>query len=319
MTELETTTETGDVELSESVQNYVAQSMAENTLRAYKSDWSDFETFCNRQGFEASPALPNTVAAYISELADNGYKVATIRRRLSSIRVIHRARQLDDPTDSELVQKTWKGIRRDDTVDATSQGREPILTKHIRCMVESLDTTTDKGKRDRALILLGFATGMRRSELVGLDVGDLEFRAEGVLVTIQKSKTDQSGEGREVSVTYGNQFCPVRALRQYLDATGLESGPLFRTTGRWGHLRDNRMSGTSVGRTIKQAAEKAGFDASRIGAHSLRAGHVTQRKVAGETNDAIMEQTGHTSEATMRRYDRAAKRFRHDVSSSLGL
>ncbi len=319
MPELATTDTTNDLELSQSVQKYVGQSMSENTLRAYQSDWNHFEAFCTEKGFEARPALPNTVAAYISHLADSDYRASTIQRRLTSIRVVHRGNGFDDPTDSELVEKTWKGIRRDENVSVGKDGREPLLTSHIHRIVESIDTDTDKGLRDRALILIGYATGMRRSELSALDRDDLDFRAEGVLIHIRQSKTDQTGEGREVSVTYGGEFCPVQALRAYIDETGIESGAIFRTTGRWGNLRDNRMSGTSVGRTVKDRADEAGLDATNIGAHSLRAGHVTQRKVAGESNDAIMEQTGHKSETTMRQYDRAAKRFRHDVSSSLGL
>lgn len=306
-------------DLEESAKRRLAGALADNTKRAYRSDVDHFDQWCSRHGLDALPAVPRTVHLYINALADDGYKASTIQRRLSSIRKVHRAAGEPDPCDSELVSQSWKAIRRDDDVEVAQEGRSALLTDQIHSMVDSLDGGTDKVRRDRALILIGFATGARRSELAALDVEDLEFRPEGVLVTIRQSKTDQTGQGRVASVHYGNGHCPVRALREYLDAAGIDSGAVFRTTGRWGNVRDNRISGKSINRAVKSAADAAGLDASKVGAHSLRAGHVTQRKVAGDSNDAIMDQTGHKSESTMRRYDRAAKEFRHDVSASLGL
>ena len=312
--------------LLDKVQEFVDQSVSENTKRAYRADWSHFRQWCDTHSVDPLPAQPATVASYISALASGDgtpdgepFAASTIQRRLTSIRVLHRAQECDDPTDSELVEKTWKGIRRDDNVQVDQNGRAALLTPHIRRMVDSLDTDTVKGKRDRALILLGFATGARRSELAQLDVDDLDFRPEGVVVHIRQSKTDQEGTGRTPSLHCGGDWCPVAALEAWLDSSDLEDGAVFRTVDRWGNIRENRMSGRSVNRAVKSACESAGMDASQVGAHSLRAGHVTQRKVKGDTNDAIMHQTGHSSESTMRRYDRRAKQFRHDVTDSLEL
>jgi len=312
---------------SERVQHYIQQSMSENTRRAYKSDWACFTDWCEGQNFTPLPATSEAVADYISALAlgdwgrcADGYAASTIERRLTTIRVIHRARGHDDPTQHELVAKARKGLRNDDDVQVAQEGRRALLSEDVRAMVDALDTETTKGKRDAAILLVGLATGMRRSELAGLDVDDVEFRARGVVLHIQQSKTDQEGKGRAPYITHGGEFCPVEALQDWIDAADIDNGPLFRTVGRWGNARDNRMSGKSINRAVKSAAEPIEhLDETELGAHSLRAGHVTQRKIEGESNDAIMDQTGHASESTMRRYDRRAKQFRHDVTGSLGL
>ncbi len=312
--------------LLERVRQYVDQSVAENTRRAYAADWRHFEGWCRAHELEVLPAAPETVAAYLTALADGSaaedgtpYAAATIRRRLTSIRIVHGAREAGDPTDAELVEKTWRGIRRDENVQVGQEGREALLARHIRAMVDALEDERLKGRRDRALILIGYATGMRRSELAALDVEDLEFRPEGVLVRIRRSKTDQAGRGRTASVHYGSEYCAVSALKAWLETAEIEEGAVFRSVDRWGNIRGNRMSGRSINRAVKAAVEAAGMDASRVGAHSLRAGHVTQRRVAGDTAEAIMDQTGHDSPSTMRRYDRRAKQFRHDEAESLGL
>lgn len=312
---------------SERVEHYVQQSMSENTRRAYETDWKCFESFCDSRGVSPLPAAAETVASYLSALADgtwgrcdDGYAASTIQRRMTTIRVIHRARGHDDPTDHEAVAKTWKGIRRDDEVQVAQGGREALLSADVRAMVDALDTSELKGIRDRAILLVGFATGMRRSELADLDVDDVTFRARGAVLHIDSSKTDQEGKGRKVSMEYGGDYCPVEALRTWIVEAELEEGPLFRTVGRWGNARDSRLSGKSINRAVKSAAESiVHLDEEEVGAHSLRAGHVTQRKIEGESNDAIMQQTGHSSESTMRQYDRKAQLFRHDVTQSLGL
>lgn len=313
-------------DLLDQVRAYVDQSVAPNTRRAYAADWRHFQSWCQIHRLEPLPASPKTVAAYLSALADGSateegkpYTAATIRRRMTSIRIVHGAREAPDPTDTELVAKTWRGIRRDEDVSVAQKGREALLADHIRAVVEALEDDQLKGRRDRALVLVGYATGARRGELAALDVGDLDFRPEGMLVHIRRSKTDQAGRGRTASVHYGEECCAVSALKGWLEAADIQEGAVFRTVDRWGNLRGNRLSGRSINRAVKAAAQAAGMDSSRVGAHSLRAGHVTQRRVAGDPTDAIMDQTGHRSASTMRRYDRRAKEFRHDESESLGL
>jgi site-specific recombinase XerD len=198
--------------LVNTVESYVRQSIAENTKQAYQSDWNHFESWCHSHGLEAAPAEPETVAGYISAMASGDtesgrvYAASTIQRRLTSIRVVHESQGFDDPTDDSRVRQTWQGIRRDADVQTEEVGRKALLSREIHQIVDTLDENSVKGRRDRALILLGFATGMRRSELVSLEVRDLEFKSKGLVVHIRQSKTDQEGQGRKASVHHSEKY-----------------------------------------------------------------------------------------------------------------
>lgn len=307
------------------VESYVRQSISENTKKAYRSDWRHFDSWCHQNELESLPATPETVASYISALAsgqnqaNKSYAASTIQRRLTSLRVVHQTQNHEDPTDDERVEKVWQGIRRDNEVQTKQVGRKALLSSEIHQVVDAIDTDNLKGKRDRALVLIGFATGMRRSELVSVTVENLHFKDEGLVIDVPKSKTDQEGEGRQASVHYGDDYCPVYAVKNWLEEADIENGPVFRSIDRWGNVGDTALSGRSVTRMLKQRASDVGLEPARIGAHSLRAGHITQRKLAGESNESIMIQTGHSSKSTLRRYDRRAKVFRHDVTEPLGL
>jgi len=314
------------VEHLDYVERFVEQSISKNTRRAYRADWQAFVDWCETAGVEPLPAVPATVASYIGAMArgetrESGepYAAGTIARRMTTIRLVHGARECDDPTDHELVRKTWRGIRRDEAVDVEQEGCQPLLTDQVRRMVDAVGQDGLKAVRDRAIILVGFATAMRRSELAELEAGDVEFRAEGALFRVRRSKTDQVGRGHTPTVHYGQDCCAVDALEQWFERAAIDDGPVFWSVDRWGNLREPGLSGRAINEVVKSAADAAGMNSDRIGAHSLRAGHVTQRKIAGEPDGAIMDQTGHSSETAMRQYDRAAKEFRHDVSESLGL
>lgn len=311
--------------ISERIRQRIADAPADNTHRAFRADWTHFADWCDGHGLSALPAALETVAGYLDALATGAaratgkpYAASTIQRRIVTIGFFHRGELDCDPTKAEVVRQTWKAIRKDDEVKVRQEGREALLTPQIRQMVDALDLETDKGLRDRAVILLGFATGARRSELAALDVDDLDFRAEGLAITIRKSKADQEGKGLTPTVHYGGEYCAVRAVRGYLEAAEVDAGPVFRSCGRWGNVRDRRLSGRTVNRIVKGAAEAAGLDATGIGSHSLRSGHVTQRKISGDSNEAIRTQTGQ-SDSTLRRYDKRAEEFRHNVTDALGL
>jgi integrase len=177
------------------------------------------------------------------------------------------------------------------------------------------------GTRDRALILLGFAGAFRRSELVGLDVEDCVFGKDGLTVTLRRSKTDQTGEGRKIGIPYGSNpdTCPVRNVQAWLEIAGATAGPLFRSINRHGQVQAGRLSGIDVARVVKKLAERAGLDAGKYAGHSLRAGHATAAAIAGASERSIMRQTGHRSVQMVRRYIRDGSLFRENSAGKLGL
>ncbi len=270
------------------------------------------------------PASPLTVAAWVDALTAEGKAPSTVRRYVSSLAAVHRAMGHESPV-SDVVRRVLKGAKRTQT-DAgwTAKEAAPLLAVDARRIVRALDRTKPAGMRDAAVVLVGLATGMRRSELSALELRDLHREGRGYVLTIRRSKTDQDGTGREVSVTPGrnSETCPVAALDDWLCVAGGQGDalPVFCQVGRWGDVRRARaMSGQSVGAVLTRSAVAAGYRADAFTAHSLRAGHVTARAVAGDSDSAIMDSTGHRSTTMLRRYDRAAKRFRHDASGSVGL
>ncbi|HWF08030.1 MAG TPA: site-specific integrase [Bryobacteraceae bacterium] len=300
----------------ESVTRYARASRAESTLRGYRSDWSDFEHWSLRHRLQPLPAAPATLAAYISACADFGkLKAGSIQRRASAIAAMHTAAGFDSPTSSPEARLTLAGIRR--TLGVAQAGKAPILTADVAAMVAHLP---DKllGVRDRALLLIGFAGAFRRSELVALDIEDIEFREDGLKVTIRKSKTDQEGAGQVIGIAFGSKLCPVRALQEWLAAAQVSAGPIFRRIDRHGRLLD-WMSPGAVAIVVKRYAAAAGLDPAKYAGHSLRAGLVTQAAMNGVPELAIMRQTRHKSSDMLRKYIRDASLFRENASARVGL
>jgi integrase len=274
--------------------DYIANAKAQNTLRAYRSDWADFTGWCAECGREALPASPETVALYVSDRAAM-LKPATLRRRIAAISQAHQAAGAENPTTSAPVRLAMQGIRR---VHGCAQDRvDPVVVDDLRAMLATLDDSL-AGLRDRALMLVGFAGAFRRSELVSLDAEDIEYCAEGVVVTLRRSKTDQSGEGHRVALPYGvsAETCPVRALSAWQEASGIESGPVFRSVNRHGQVQPVRLTGSAVALIVKRLAAAAGADAL-----------------------AIMSQTRHRSVEMVRRYVREGNLFRSNVAGKVGL
>jgi site-specific recombinase XerD len=184
---------------AEQAQAYSENSKAPNTRRGYRSDWRTFAAWCTAAGVASLPATPETVALYISGLAET-HKPATIGRHLAAIASAHKARGFNSPASMQhgAVSAVWHGIRR--TLGTVQDQKQPILTPDLRAMVATLP---DKliGQRDRALLLVGFAGAFRRSELVGLNVDDCAFGQDGLTVTLRRSKTDQDGQGRKVGLS----------------------------------------------------------------------------------------------------------------------
>ncbi len=303
----------------DAAKEYIAHAKAENTIKGYHSDWKHFETWCRTRILEFLPANPETVALYIADLANSGYKVATLSRRLAAIGKAHQAAGHDSPTSkrNRAVSEVWAGIRR---VKGTAPTQKvPVTTDRLKMMLKTLPKSL-RGARDRALLLLGFAGAFRRSELVSLTIRDLVFCPEGLTVTLRKSKTDQEGEGRRVGIPCGRRSstCPVRSVRAWLEASLITEGPLFRSMDRYGRI-GAKLSDRAVAIVVKRCAKAAGFDPSEYSGHSLRAGLATAAAIAGVSERSIMKQTGHRSTTMVRRYIRDASLFRDNAASSVGL
>jgi site-specific recombinase XerD len=300
-------------------EDFVRAAKAPATLRAYRSDWAHFEAWCQSHQLSALPAEPATVALYITDLA--GCRASgTITRRLTSITKAHQSAGFATPATTRhlAVSETLKGIRR--TIGTAQKCKVPLLTKDLRKIVEHLPTGV-LGARDRALLLIGYAGGFRRSELARLTIEDANFTEDGLVVNLRQSKTDQEGQGRKIGIPRGSHpdTCPVRSLRGWISAAEIETGALFREVSRHGQVGASPLHKDSIGHIVKRAAERAGYDPSTLAGHSLRAGLATQAAMNGATELAIMKQTGHRSLAMLRRYIRDGEIWRKNAAASLGL
>ena len=307
-------------ELIQKARNFVAAAKAPATLKAYRNDRRDFESWCRAHQLPSLPSTPESVALYIADRAST-LASGTIARRLTSITKAHQAAGLTDApatTRHFVVGETLKGIRR--TIGTAQHGKAPLLSADIRRIVAARRENL-LGLRDAALVLVGFAGGFRRSELAVIYIYDLKFSTDGVVVTVRKSKTDQEGAGREVGLPFGasQDTCPVRALRQWLDRAGIREGPVFRSVGRYGHVSRRGLHKDSIGKLLKRAAARAGMNVDPLGGHSLRAGCVTQAAMNGVREFVIMRQTGHKTVATLRRYIRSGEIFRENAVAGLGI
>jgi site-specific recombinase XerD len=306
-------------DLAAAADQLVDASMSANTRRAYASDWRQFCAWCDVHGLTSLPAVPTTLVLYLTELATvQRRKVTTIERRLAAIRKAHRAARLPSPADDITVEQAMRGIRR--SYGEPPQGKAPAVTDIVRVMVEGLPATT-KGVRDRALLLIGFAGAFRRSELVSLDVADVQFAAEGLIITLRRSKTDQDGEGLIKGVPFGSALatCPVRALCAWLDISIVDEGALFRSLTPQGRVKPQRLRDYEVAKIIKTSARQAGLEPRDFSGHSLRVGLATAAARAGVPERIIAEQTGHKDMNTLRRYIRRGELFRENASAEVGL
>lgn len=305
--------------LVQDVEAFVAQSLSKNTLRAYSSDWRTFSEWCELHEQGSMPASSATVALYAAHLVRLGRKAATIDRHMSSIKHFHRWMKFSEsPTDTVEVETVLKGIRR--AIGTDQQGKAPTTTPMLRKLVEACPSTLI-GFRDRALLLVGFAGAFRRSPLVALNVEDIEFRHEGLVVLIRKDKTDQEKQGREIGIPYGSNptTCPVRALRTWLDSAEIKEGPIFLSFDKGRNLQQVRVNPDDVARIIKRRCKDAGIDPAAYAGHSLRSGFVTAAAEAGVQERIIADQTGHESMRVLRKYIRKGSLFRENAAAKVGL
>jgi site-specific recombinase XerD len=303
---------------TERVQDYAGRSKSAATIKAYAAGWRDFLAFCAERDLSALPASDATVAQYLSDMADLGAKAATIARRLVVIAQAHKGADLPTPTTSSLVRRVHAGIRR--TIGTAQVGKAPAVVADLKKMLDKLPGTR-VGLRDRALLLLGFAGAFRRSELVSLDVADLEFSSAGLIVTLRKSKTDQEGASRRIGIPFGSTeaTCPVRAVQAWLETARISDGAVFRPLDRFQRVQPTRLSAERVALIVKRRAKAVGLDPARYAGHSLRAGLATSAAAAGASERVIMSQTGHRSADMVRKYIREGNLFTSNPAGMVGL
>ena len=305
--------------LVESARTYMDASLAPKTRKLYGSAWKLFTAWCSDAGVSPLPATPESVALYITHRADIGRSVSTIRIDLAAIKLAHEVAEAEIPTDSKIVRTMMRGIRR--TIGTAPTQKAPVSLPDLRRMVATLDLATVRGVRDHAVLVMGFASAMRRSELAALDLGDITFTDDGIRLVIRRSKSDQESAGRTIGIPWGSHpaTCPVRVLRAWLDLAGITAGPLFRTVDRAGRLLDRRMSPRAVARAVKRVGTAVGLDACKLGGHSLRAGFATEAARAGASERSIARQTGHRSMAVLRGYIRDGTLFSDNAAALVGL
>ncbi len=297
--------------------DFAKASKAQSTQDAYASDFRIFQRWCLERGLSALPTAAGTICAFLAAQASLGKKASTLGRRLAAVKHFHKLAAEPDPTGDVLVKATLSGIRR--SIGAAPTRKRAATSDVVLSMVATGGVETLRQKRDRAILLLGFSSAMRRSELVALDVADLEWTAEGVLIHIRKSKTDQEGLGQSVAIPRGETACPVAALRAWLEASGITEGPVFRRI----HNRRNQRLGTGrlqarfVASIVKTAAARLGFDPGQFGAHSLRSGLVTSAVKRGISLIKICDQTRHKSIEMLRVYCRDAELFQGNAAAGL--
>lgn len=306
------------VELLDRAREFATASRSEATLAAYASDLRHFSAWAETHGLASMPADPETVALYLTSMADE-FRPSTLSRRVAAISVAHQHAGFPSPTTDALVRSVLAGIRR--TVGTAPKQVAPATIGELRKMTARIGDSTIE-IRDRAILLLGFAGAFRRSELVSLDVSDLQERADGLLVTLRRSKTDQTRQGDTKAIPYGSdsETCPVLAVRAWIEAAGIADGPVFRPVDRHGNVATSRLSGKAVALVVKRAVERAGLDPASYAGHSLRAGFVTTAAANGASERAIARQTGHAAGSTvLRQYIRHASAFTDNAVSMVGL
>ena len=276
-------------------------SKASNTLRAYKADYKDFASFCIKHGFKSK-----IISLYLTYLAKS-CKFSTLKRRLASISVIHRLSGHYIDTKHPMITENLMGIKR--VKGSYQKAKKPILINDLKLIVNVIDKDKNEKRRakNRALILVGFAGGFRRSELVAILFEDIDFVPEGVKIFIKRSKTDQSGEGMTKGIPYfSNQnYCPVISLKNWLEKSEIQSGRIFD------------ISDKSVALTIKKYTAMAGLDSNKYSGHSLRSGFATSVAELGAEERSIMAMTGHKTTQMVRRYIQEANLFKNNALNKI--
>ena len=293
-------------ELEKETLGNLKNSKSNNTLRAYRADFNHFEQFCLSNDLKYMPANIKTLSLYLTKLSKSS-KFSTLKRRLASIKVIHQQNGHYLDIKHPLITENLLGIKR--VMGTYQKAKKPILINDLKAIIKVINQESDELKktRNKALILIGFAGGFRRSELVSLNIDDLDFVNEGVKIFVKKSKTDQSGEGMTKAIPYfeNDEFCPVISLKKWLQNSGIKNGKIFNISDR------------SVALTIKKYAAMTGLDETKYAGHSLRSGFATSTAELGAEERSIMAMTGHKSVQMVRRYIQDANLFKNNALNKI--
>ena len=295
-------------------------SKASNTVRAYKSDFNDFELFCAKNGFKSLPSDPKIVSLYLTYLSTKDAKISTLKRRLVSIGVIHKLKGYYLDTKHPSIIENIMGIKR--RKGSIQLSKKPILISSLKKIVNVIDDQNKKEikkLRDRSIILIGFSGGFRRNEIVSLDYDDLDFVPDGLKINLRRSKTDQFGEGFTKALPYfdNTQYCPVLSLKKWIEISKITSGAVFRRFSKGSKLSENRLTDQTVALLIKEYLNLAGIDSKNYSGHSLRSGFATSAAESGAQERSIMAMTGHKSTEMVRRYIKEANLFKNNALKNI--
>ena len=295
-------------------------SKANNTIRAYKSDFNDFGLFCAKNGFKSLPTEPKIVSLYLTYLSTREVKMSTLKRRLVSIGVIHKLKGHYLDTKHPSIIENIMGIKR--RKGSIQNGKKPLLINSLKKIINVIDQNKKeeiKKLRDRSIILIGFSGGFRRNEIVSLDYDDLDFVTEGLKINLKRSKTDQFGEGLVKGLPYFNnsQYCPVLSLKKWIEVSNIRKGPLFRRFSKGSKLTLNRLTDQTIALLIKKYLELAGIESKNYSGHSLRSGFATSAAESGAEERSIMAMTGHKSTEMVRRYIKEANLFKNNALNKI--
>ena len=295
-------------------------SKANNTVRAYKSDFNDFGLFCAKNGFKSLPSDPKIVSLYLTHLSTKDAKMSTLKRRLVSIGVIHKLKGYYLDTKHPSIIENIMGIKR--RKGSIQLSKKPILISSLKKIINVIDDQNKKEikkLRDRSIILIGFSGGFRRNEIVSLDYDDLDFVPEGLKINLRRSKTDQFGEGFTKALPYfeNTLYCPVLSLKKWIEISKITSGAVFRRFSKGSKLSENRLTDQTVALLIKEYLNLAGIDSKNYSGHSLRSGFATSAAESGAEERSIMAMTGHKSTEMVRRYIKEANLFKNNALKNI--
>ena len=307
--------------LHEETLNNLKKSKANNTLRAYKSDFKDFGAFCAKHGFKSLPSEPKIVSIYLTHLSKDS-KISTLRRRLVSISMVHKLKGHYLDTKHPIIIENLMGIKR--VKGSIQKGKKPILINHLKSIINAINQeniSEIKKARDKSMVLIGFSGGFRRTELISIDNEDLEFVPEGLKITIKRSKTDQFGEGMTKGLPYfaNPEYCPVTNLKKWLEISKIKNGPIFRRFAKGSLITNKRLTDQTVVLLIKKYLNLAGIDNSNYSGHSLRSGFATAAAESGADERSIMAMTGHKTTQMVRRYIKEANIFKNNALNKIKL